>query len=137
MARDTIHGAVVETLNNEGWIVTHDPLTFRLNKNRVMVDLGIERIIGVEKDKERLAIEVKSFTNVSTLHAYYEALGQYIFYSDLLEFKESDRTLFLAIPQDAYSKLLKNDLIEMSLNWRSVRLLIIDIVERKIVQWIN
>ncbi|MEM8523075.1 MAG: element excision factor XisH family protein [Bacteroidota bacterium] len=137
MARDSIHNLVVETFKRENWHVTHDPLTFRLGKNRVMVDLGIERVIGIEKDHAKIAVEIKSFSAISTIHAYYEALGQYIFYSDLLKFRDSDRKLYLAIPEDAYEKLLENELIQMSLDWRSVRLIIIDLNKRKIVQWIN
>ena len=102
-----------------------------------MVDLGVERIIGVEKGKEKIAVEIKSFTSDSTIHAYYEALGQYIFYSDLLEFKESDRKLYLAIPTDAYERLQENDLIKMSLDWRSIRLVLINIKENRIVKWIR
>ncbi|MEM8529076.1 MAG: element excision factor XisH family protein [Bacteroidota bacterium] len=116
MARDSIHDAVVIAFQKDKWKITNDPLTFRVNKNRVMVDLGVERIIGVEKNNNKIAVEIKSFTSDSTIHAYYEALGQYIFYSDLLDFKESNRKLYLAIPEDAYKRLQKNDLIKLSLD---------------------
>ena len=64
MARDSIHEVVVIAFEKDRWNITNEPLTFRVNNNRVMVDLGVERIIGIEKGKEKIAVEIKSFLSL-------------------------------------------------------------------------
>ena len=45
MARDLFHQNVKKALKNEGWKVTDDPLTFKIGKMQVQIDLGAERLI--------------------------------------------------------------------------------------------
>jgi predicted RecB family endonuclease len=59
MAKDKIHTPVKEALIQEGWIITDDPLYIKVGNLTIFVDLGAERVIGAEKDGERIAVEVK------------------------------------------------------------------------------
>lgn len=76
MAKDLYHEIVKIGLENEGWLITHDPYPIKIGSVRMFLDLGAERIIAAEKDNEKIAIEIKSFIGDSTITDFYEAMGQ-------------------------------------------------------------
>ncbi|MFM2431796.1 MAG: fdxN element excision controlling factor protein [Cyanobacteriota bacterium] len=41
-AKDLFHDAVKAALVKDGWTVTHDPLTLKVGKKDLFVDLGAE-----------------------------------------------------------------------------------------------
>lgn len=137
MARDTYHELVKKALENEGWEITNDPLIVEAGKRKVQVDLGAERLIGAQKGEEKIAVEIKSFIGLSTLHDFYEALGQFNFYQFALEKKMPDRILFLAIPEDAYEDFFTDDFIEDLLKKFEVKRFIYRITEPGIELWIK
>lgn len=59
---------------------THSP-----DKKKLYVDLGAERLIAAEKNTEKIAVEIKSFTRPSALKDLEEALGQFVLYAQLLK----------------------------------------------------
>ena len=62
MARlDKIHEAVKNALIKDGWTITHDPLTFLFEKQRVLIDLAAEKLFTAEKKGRKIAVEVKVF----------------------------------------------------------------------------
>lgn len=75
MARDLFHQDVKEALVKEGWTVTDDPLSFKIGKMQVQIDLGAEPLIAAEKGTERIAIEIKTFGSLSFITALYDAIG--------------------------------------------------------------
>ena len=58
-ARDIFHNAVKIALQKDGWTITHDPLTVDLADEQLQIDLGAERLIAAQRDKEEIAVEVK------------------------------------------------------------------------------
>lgn len=52
MARDKYHNLVRTALENDGWIITADPLTVRVGERNVEIDIGAERLIIAEKENE-------------------------------------------------------------------------------------
>ncbi len=80
MAKDIFHETVKNALAAEGWVITHDPLTLKLSKRKLFIDLGAERVIAAEKDNTKIAVEIKSFLGLSPLTDFYKALGQYQLY---------------------------------------------------------
>ncbi len=58
-ARDLYHDQVKKALIKDGWHITHDPLRLSWGGKDLYVDLGAEQLIGAEKDKQRIAVEVK------------------------------------------------------------------------------
>jgi hypothetical protein len=46
MARDKFHEEVRHALENDGWTITADPLSFKVGKVQVQIDLGAERMIA-------------------------------------------------------------------------------------------
>jgi hypothetical protein len=139
MARDKIHTPVKEALIQEGWNVTDDPLYIKIGNLTVFVDLGAESVIGAEKDGERIAVEVKTFSNPSfmTATALYEAIGKYAVYRKALELDESDRTLYLAMPEDVYDRYSNEPLFIGSLTDENINLILFETSIEKITRWIT
>jgi XisH protein len=76
-ARDKYHFEFCNALLKEGWIITHDPYPLKIESKRTYpIDLGAERLLAAEKDKEKIAIEIKSFLQDSMASAFHEAAGQ-------------------------------------------------------------
>lgn len=136
MAKDIFHNHVKQILINEGWTITHDP--YRIEEKGVKIyeiDLGAERLIAAEKDSEKIAIEIKSFTNDSTINDFHGALGQYINYKVGLDMLDSDRVLYLAMPLKAYNQLWKLALIRKSIETYDIKLLVYTLKEEKFELW--
>jgi hypothetical protein len=49
-AKDRFHQAVRHALEQEGWIVTHDPLHIELPDIEVYIDLGADRLLAAERE---------------------------------------------------------------------------------------
>ena len=65
MARDALHNDVKLALIKEGWTITNDPLSLEGWRPGWEVDLGAERVIAAERGIEKIAVEVKGFSEQS------------------------------------------------------------------------
>ena len=137
MARDKIHTPVKEALIQDGWVITDDPLYIKVGTFTVFVDLAAERVFGAEKDGERIAVEVKTFGNPSFMTALYEAVGKYAVYRKALKLDESDRILYLAMPEDVYDRYAKEPLFIGSLEDENINLILFETDIEKITRWIK
>lgn len=135
MAKDIYHNHVREALENDGWKITHDPLRYKVGTRKIEIDLGAEQLIGAEKGSEKIAVEVKSFIGVSEITDFYHALGQYQVYLKVIEQKEPERILFLAVPNDIFESLFMDDLPKMVIESYHVHILSVDIHSKMIVRW--
>ncbi|MEK7254599.1 MAG: XisH family protein [Bacteroidota bacterium] len=135
MAKDKYHELVKRSLTKEGWKITDDPLYVDTQRRKVKIDLAAERLIGAEKEGEKIAVEIKSFINLSQVYDFYRALGQNLYYSVALEFAESDRKLFLAIPDDTYYDFFAEPITQEIVRRFSVHLIVYSIEQEKIVEW--
>lgn len=104
--RDTFHIPVRHALEKDGWIITHDPYTMQYLRDPLQIDIGEEAAIGAEKGGQRIAVEVKSFSGKFGITDLYTAVGQFLVYRTVLAHREPQRTLYLAMPTDAYDDLL-------------------------------
>jgi hypothetical protein len=136
-ARDRYHDWVKETLINAGWVISHDPLSIRIGKIGIQIDLGLENLIGAEKDTQKIAIEVKGFINASKITDFYAAFGQYLCYKVALGRKEPDRTLYLAVPAPVYEKFFQEILIQDVLQQYPAKLLVYNLSTQEIQSWID
>ena len=107
MAKDIFHDTVRKALEKEGWTITHDPyfMNDKVKNIKYEIDLGAEKLLAAERDSEKIAVEIKSFTKISFRHEFHSVLGQYLIYYKGLAQIEPDRTLFLAMPSFAYNRL--------------------------------
>ena len=66
-ARDLYHTNIRNALIKDGWTITDDPLRLRWGKKDMYVDLGAHKLLTAEKDKRKIAVEVKSFVGRSQI----------------------------------------------------------------------
>ena len=111
-------------------------MTFKIGKVQVQIDLGAERLIAAEKGEERIAIEIKTFGNVSFITALYEAIGKYIVYRNVLSLSQSDRTLFLAIPENIYNRFFDEKVIRKTIEDEKIKLVVYNQLTQTITQWV-
>jgi hypothetical protein len=137
MAKDIFHETVKIALQNDGWNITHDPLTIKLSKRKIFIDLAAEKLLVAEKENVKIAVEVKSFVGLSPLNDFYNALGQYQLYILALRNKYPNWILYLAIPNESYEILKSDDLLAEFLAELQIKYLIFEPETQKIVQWIN
>jgi hypothetical protein len=137
-AKNVYHDAVIDALKADGWTITHDPLTLRVGDRDLFVDLAAERVvIGAEKGKEKIAVEVQTFANPSEVRNLQEALGQYLLYRVILARQQPDRPLFLCVSREVYDGILSEPLGQIVLTDLNVRVLVFDRTSRKVFQWIS
>jgi hypothetical protein len=135
--RDIFHELVRTVLENEGWIITHDPYRIDLGFVDFYIDLGAERLIAATKDNEEIAIEIKTFLAPSTISEFHTAVGQFINYRIALEQEDADRLLYLAEPLDVYKRFFKYPFIQTVIQRNQISLLIYDTEQQEAIQWIR
>lgn len=110
-AKDIYHQTVIDAPEKDGWAITHDPLELRYGNRRLKIDLGAERLIGAERNSQKIAVEIKSFLSDSAIYDLENAVGQYNVYREVLALQEPERMLYLAVPQYIYKYLSKSKLV--------------------------
>ena len=135
--RDFYHYHVREALEKENWLITDDPLDLSTDDVELLADLGAERIIGAERGKEKICVEIKSFLTQSPVSEYHKALGQYQNYDLSLSEKDIERVLFLAIPIEAWEDFFQRPFIQKSIKKHGVNCLIFDPANNTLVEWIK
>jgi hypothetical protein len=137
MAKDKFHNIVKNALIKEGWTVTADPMSFKVGEVNFQIDLAADRILTAEKENVKIAVEVKSFTQQSPLHAFHEAIGQYDNYLLALEDYDPDRILYLAIPTEIYDSFFQKPFIQKVLHRKNIYLIIYNVKEENIKSWLK
>lgn len=135
MARDTIHFIVREALEKEGWIVTDDPMSISVGKTSVQIDLAAEKVLFAEREKEYIAVEIKSFEQPSLLNGFYEVLGQYLIYKEAIAMSSPERTLFLALSRNAYKRVDEFPFLRHRVVQYDIKMIVVDIDQKQIHQW--
>lgn len=135
-AKDFFHNAVRLALEKDGWLVTDDPLYFRLTALvKIRIDLGAEKLIGAEKHNQKIAVEVKSFIGPSAISEFHTAIGQFLKYRIALEQEDYERVLYLAISKDIHQEFFTDTFIQTVLERYNIKLLVFDIQKEEIVLW--
>ena len=136
-ALDKYHEAVRNALVKDGWTITHDPLTLKMGTDRLLIDLGAERVIAAEKGTKKIAVEIKTFSGISKVADLEAAAGQYVVYRVALRRLEPDRTLYLAAPQSVLLNLFQSrELWQAVVEDENMRLIGYDSENQEIKQWI-
>ncbi|MEG4287088.1 element excision factor XisH family protein [Microcoleus sp. A006_D1] len=135
-AKDIYHDTVKRALQNDGWIITHDPFPMQIGRKRLSADLGAERLINAEKGTEKIVVEVKSFVGRSDVKDLEQALGQYILYRQVLNEMQINRNLYLAISRSAFKSVFTIELGQILLKNQIVKLVVFDEKSEAILQWI-
>jgi hypothetical protein len=136
-AKDIYHQTVKIALVKDGWTITHDPYRIRLARGKnLFVDLGAERLIAADRDTEKIAVEIKSFTRASDMKDLEDALGQFVLYSRLLIRYAPERTLYLAVTEEIRKTVFEEEAGQILIEDGIIRLVTFDPTQKVIVRWI-
>jgi len=135
VARDLFHQVVKDALTKDGWNITHDPFPVDYGDVQMQIDLGAERLLAATKDAEKIAVEIKSFVNPSSISEFHTAVGQYLNYRRALRAQEPSRVLYLAVPSQTYHEFFRLRFIQEGVEEYQIYLLVYDVEERSIVKW--
>jgi XisH protein len=134
--KDTFHEIVKTSLRKQGWNVTNDPLFVPTEGGvNFFIDLGLERIIGVEKDGQTIAVEIKSFNELSPVYSFYEILGQFLMYEMALEEQVKPWELFIAISDPGFKKLDEAPIFNRAIEKFRLKFIIFDPTTETVLQW--
>lgn len=136
-AKDLFHEAVKRGLEKEQWIITDDPLELEWEEVKVKIDLAAERLLAAKRGEEKIAVEIKSFIGTSAISDFHTALGQFLNYRVMLEAKEPDRQLYLAIPLETYDTFFQSQFAQTVKQRYQLKLIVYEPINEEIVQWIN
>ncbi|WP_373535183.1 element excision factor XisH family protein [Microcoleus sp.] len=134
-AKDAFHEVVKNALQKDGWQITHDPYTLQAGTLELYIDLGAEKVVAAEKNGQKIAVEIKSFTGPSKISQFYTALGQFISYRAALQKQETDRILYLAVPTNVYDSFFTMGFIQSLVQQNQIHLIVYDIEQESIAQW--
>lgn len=73
-------------------IITDEPLNIRCGGVDIQIDLGAQRLTAAQKDRDKIAVEVKNFVSASKISEFHMALGQFINYRTALRAEDPNRT---------------------------------------------
>lgn len=135
--RDFYHREIRAAFEKDGWTITDDPLQFVWEDKIHYPDLGVERVFAVERGMEKLAVEIKSFIGQNFSHDFYEAIGQYDNYFFALAEIEPSRQVIIALSTTAFEKFFQKKYVKRLLELKNIPLVIINIENQTIEQWIR
>jgi hypothetical protein len=137
-AKDVFHEVVKTALHKDGWQITHDPLTISVGGVNLSIDLAAQKLIAAEREGQKIAVEVKSFLERSSaISEFHTALGQFINYRGALRRRQPERILYLAVPLTTYKTFFQLDFPQERIAENQVKMLIYDVEQEVIFQWIN
>lgn len=136
-AKDIIHDTVKTALENDGWLVTHDPYIIRYERLNLYADLGAEQMMAIERQGNKIVVEVKSFLEPSLIQGLKIALGQYDLYRGYLEVTAPDRKLYLALGHNVYQRMQQQKAIMFILERYEIPLIVVDLSNEEIIEWIR
>jgi hypothetical protein len=132
--KDLYHDTVKNALERDGWRITRENQTLVIGEARVFIDLSAE-LIFAERDKIKIAVEVKSFLEPSLISGFQDALGQYRLYRYFLRQQDPERRLILAVPTLVEPFLTTQLGIEI-LEGEDLQVLVFDSVQEVITKWL-
>jgi XisH protein len=116
MARDLFHDAVRKALEKDGWTITADPLKLTIGADtEFLIDLAAERLIVAERNNQRIAVEIKNFSEPSKTHEFHSVLGQYLNDRTALEALQDDHQLLLAVPEDVFGTFFQRQFVQLAI----------------------
>ncbi|MEM7539773.1 MAG: element excision factor XisH family protein [Chloroflexota bacterium] len=138
MANDKIHDAVVAALKNDDWHILHQNFSIRYAEVEIRADVIAEPPpILAEKDDRQILVEIKTFGGRSFIKEMQHALGQYIYYRNILTFKQETYEMFMAIDKSVYEMLFQQQATSQIVKINKINLLIVDVPRKEVVKWIK
>lgn len=136
-AKDLYHDAVKAALIKDGWLILADPYRIQYKDVDLYADLAAERPIAAEREGQKIVVEIKSFVGRSPMTDFHNAVGQYAVYRSLIQATEPTYQLYLAIDDITYENFFTREGIAFIVRTSQIFLLVVDIDQQEIVQWIS
>ena len=136
-AKDVYHDAAKNALIKDGWTITFDPYPIKYEEIKLLADLAGEKAISATRQGEKIVVEIKSFLGRSPMREFETALGQYLIYQSFLAITHPDLQVYLAIEKKIYEKFFTQAAIQLILKKYQVAMLIFDVSQEEVVQWIS
>jgi hypothetical protein len=136
-ARDRYHDAVKTALIKDQWAILADPYRIQYKDVDLYADLAAERPIALEREGQRIIVEIKSFVGRSLMTDFHLALGQYKVYQMLLQETAPEYDLYLAIDDITYANFFKREGIEFLVRSSQIKFFVVDIDQQEILQWLS
>jgi hypothetical protein len=136
-AKDRFHQAVKTGLQKEKWRIVEDPLNLTWEEVELRIDLAADRVVAADREDEKIAVEIKSFLEQSTVYSFHGAVGQFMSYRTMLAEKDPDRRLYLAVPLDTYKSFFQQPFTRAVIQQNRIPLIVYSAVNEEIVLWIN
>ena len=139
-ARDISHHAVTAALIGDGWTITHDPYRITYGGSERYADLDAEHphldaVLAAERGALTIAVEITTFTGLSVLTDFQQAIGQYLLYRSWMRQTDPQRWLYLAVDVDAATSVFSQELFQMVADDAHLRLIVIDLDAERIREW--
>jgi len=135
MAKNLFHNVVRNALVKDGWQITNDPFFVKVGGVEFFIDLGAEKLLAAERNGEKIAVEIKSFINTSSIADFHLAVGQFINYRVALKLTDPERKLLLAVPDIAYRTFFQKEFPRTVIQEYQLDLFVYDIENEVIVSW--
>ncbi len=135
--RDRYHDTVRRALENDRWLITDDPLRLRWGKKDMYVDLAAEKLLLAVKDRQKIAVEIKTFGGPSSIADAQQSLGQYFICLSVIKRLEPERKLYLALHEEVYQDFFTEPLGEIILRDYQLPIIVFDRDLEVIIRWID
>jgi hypothetical protein len=136
-AIDVCEPQVIRALEKDGWHIVDKPHLIRIANTIIYADMSLEQHSNGDS-KEIIVVEVKCFTNPKhDLDNFYVAIGQYQVYRSAVETYQNFVPVYLALPQEAYNRLTQKPLFGTLLRQIDVKLVIINLITERVIEWIH
>jgi hypothetical protein len=100
-----------------------------------VIALGAERLIGAQRGKEKIAIEIKSFAGQSPVSGFHKAVGQHENYRLSLEELDPERTLWLAVPDSSWQTFFQRPFVQKAIERFNVEILVYGPDTQTLIAW--
>ncbi|WP_204102710.1 MULTISPECIES: XisH family protein [Spirulina sp. CCY15215] len=134
-AKDIYHNAVKQSLIKEGWTIFADPYRISYEDADLYADLAASRPLAAERQGIKIIVEIKSFVGRSPLYDFHNALGQYIFYRDLLSATAPSLQLYLAIDRTSHERIFFRPSVQLAIDRNAVKFFVINSQQEVIILW--
>lgn len=133
-AYDVCHEQIVRALQKEGWRVDDRPQRLNYDERSIFIDVRATRSMN-GSSQQILLIEIKCFIDRdSTTRELYTAIGQYIIYRALLNERNLNIPLYLAIPDDVYHDIFDST-VQRAIKDSQIKLVIVNLESEVITLW--
>lgn len=129
MADDKILKDFKKALQSQGWTVQPKSMSVRESGFQFYIDVEAERA------GQKIAVEVKSWLNDFN-EDWFQAMGQYCTYQDVLGRKAPNYELWLVMAEDRYIEYGSTQLIQNLKRKNSIKFIIFNQYSNTITQWI-